>query len=118
MNWFQRHLNWTVVLGFLGLFLLNMLLGFIFGLTFYDLPENALEGAGAVIGFLTTIIGGSIIVGWMLRQKHRSLWWLLLWWFVPFGWIFVLTLQNRSEQWITGRIDQLKAQINHHNDDS
>ncbi len=97
MNWFQRHLNWTVILGFAGLYLLAMLLGFIFGYNFYYLPESALEGAGATIGFLTLFIGGSIIVGWMLRQKGRSLWWLLMWWFVPFGWIVVLALGNRSE---------------------
>ena len=97
MNWFQRHLNWTVVLGFIGLYLLAILLAFIFGFVFYDLPESALEGAGAMIGFLTLFIGGSIIVGWMLRRKSRRLWWLLMWWLVPFGWIIVLTLENRSD---------------------
>lgn len=95
-NWFQRHLNWTIILGGLLAYLITFILAFWFGFTFHDLSYETLEGAVAIIGYITTSIVTSLIVGWVLRQKNRSLWWLLMWLFVPFGGIVILCLENRS----------------------
>ena len=97
MNWFERHLNWTVILATLASYLVAFILAFLFGVMFWYLPGEDLEAIGGLIGFTVPVVPVSIVLGWALRQKQRRLWWILLWWLVPFGWIFVLTLENRSE---------------------
>ena len=56
MNWFQRHLNWTYMLANLALSLVVMVERelLIVGLAMYP------------------------IAGWVIIQKGRSLWWILL----------------------------------------
>lgn len=76
MNWFQRHLNWTMILTALAWYILA-----------------GIEGSG--IGWLIGLVVCFPIYGWILSQKRRSLWWLLIL-FVPFGWIVFLCLENRS----------------------
>lgn len=95
INWFQRHLNWAIILGIVGSYLLAFIIAFVLGFLFYELPNDVLEGFGLTIGLLIPIPLISIIVGWVLRQKSRRLWWLLMWWLVPFGWIVVFALENR-----------------------
>ena len=86
MNWFQRHLNWSVVLAAI---VLNILFYVFFDVVMY------LEGTSFLIAFILDALIMSIVVVWMLRQKNRRLWWLLLWWFVPLGSVFVLRLSNK-----------------------
>lgn len=83
-------------MGVLLSYLIAFILAFWFGFTFSDLPSKTLEGAGVFIAYITIPIVNSLIVGWVLRQKNRSLWWLLMWLFVPFGGIVILCLENRS----------------------
>jgi phosphoglycerol transferase MdoB-like AlkP superfamily enzyme len=45
--------------------------------------------------FILPFILTTFVVIWMLLMKARSLWWILMWWFVPFGCLFVLTLTNK-----------------------
>ena len=58
MNWFQRHLNWTWVFVYL-----------------IWLPLNASEN---VVARLVTAVFLLIVSGWVIKQKGRSLWWILL----------------------------------------
>lgn len=66
MGWFQRHLNWTYVFTYLLWVVANA-------------SDSAVPGLVALV-FLT------IVSGWVIKQKGRSLWWLLLlpffspWW--------------------------------------
>jgi H+/Cl- antiporter ClcA len=97
MNWFQRHLNWTWFLAsLLGAIIVGAAVGILtaiadpYGIYYTDSTRNGLTS------LLSLVV--SIIVGaWALRQKSRSLWWLLIL-FVPFGWIVFLCLENRSNQ--------------------
>ena len=58
MNWFQRHLNWTWVFAYL-----------------IWIPLNASDDAiPPIIGAIFLLV----VSGWVIKQKGRSLWWVLL----------------------------------------
>ena len=92
-SWFQRHLNWTMVLVFLGALLINFVVGLIVTSANPFVHYSDLEALGFVIGLAILIPGW----GWALKKKNRSLWWLLMGLFVPFGFIVLLCLENKSE---------------------
>jgi len=79
MNWFQRHLNWTSVLAYLLWFVLN-----------------AGEGVIAHLLALVAAIFWLVISGWVIKQKGRRLWWLLLSWVGSPLW-----LKNKSYRELT-----------------
>jgi len=89
-NWFQRHLNWTIVLTWFAVRLGAVIAIVILGPTMTPEAASAFNG----FSFLVSIVVGSIVCGWVLRQKKRSLWWLLLL-PVPLGWWVFLLLENR-----------------------
>ncbi len=91
-SWFRRHLNWTMVLVFLGAILINFVAGLIVISVNPFVHYSDLEALGFVIGLAILIPGW----GWALKKKNRSLWWLLLGLFVPFGFIVLLCLGNKS----------------------
>ena len=92
-SWFQRHLNWTMVLAWPAVFAVAFMLGMVVGAIDPYVSSTEIEGMGALTGLVVL----SLIWGWALRQKNRSLWWLLLGLFVPFGFIVILCLENKSE---------------------
>lgn len=58
MNWFQRHLNWTWVFAYL-----------------IWIPLNASDDAAPqIIGSIFLLL----LSGWVIKQKGRRLWWILL----------------------------------------
>ena len=65
MNWFERHLNWTWVFAYLIWWYLN-------GTAIYE------ESATFNVLSLVALIFLTIVSGWVIKQKERSLWWLLL----------------------------------------
>ncbi len=99
-NWFERHLNWTMVLGLLGGYAISVGVAFVVGIVMVSanpyVSDAALEAAGYVVGIVVTLVVVGLVWGWALRKKKRSLWWLLLGMFVPFGFIVLLCLENRS----------------------
>jgi len=60
VNWFQRHLNWTWVFAYL-----------------IWLPLN---WSDSIIPWILGDILLLVVSGWVIKQKGRSLWWLLLLW--------------------------------------
>lgn len=58
MGWFQQHLNWTWVFAYVIWIPLNA-------------SESGLVGLVAAIFLL-------LVSGWVIKQKGRSLWWILL----------------------------------------
>jgi len=92
MNWFQRHLNWTLVLTYLTPYLIIIILG-----TFGVLSSGSVPTIPEALFLIICFIAGFFVFGWVLRRKNRSLWWLLMV-FVPFGFIVWLGLENRSQQ--------------------
>ncbi len=83
VNWFQRHLNWTVVLTFMsayGLLLITALITGFNGISWISIP----------IYYAAVFV----VAGWSLKRKNRSLWWLFIF-LVPFGWIVFLCIENR-----------------------
>jgi len=93
MNWFQRHLNWTALLALVGSYALSLMGSF-------ALVFGGATGVAAVAGAATAGVVSLVVLvltwGWVLSRKNRSLWWLLLALFVPFGFIAVFVLENRS----------------------
>jgi len=81
MNWFERHLNWTLILAVFGAALPASILIW--------LIDSMLVDWMAV-----TIIALPVAI-WFLRRKNRSLWWLWLW-FLPLVWLVFLLLRNKS----------------------
>ena len=82
-DWFQRHLNWTVIMLWVLLFPFANIIGDILGIS---------------VGVISLIVPIFIILpltGWALNQKNRSLWWLSIF-IIPFMWLVFLSLKNRS----------------------
>lgn len=63
MNWFKKHLNLTYLITFILCGLLCWL--------FYEILQNDTLGLFAVVLYF-------VVAGWVLKNKRRSLWWLLL----------------------------------------
>jgi len=91
-NWFERHLNWTMFLAWVGAYVVNFMIGFIRASSDPYVSYGELFGIGLII----TVVILAPVWGWTLRKKNRSLWWLPLGLFVPFGWIVLLCLENKS----------------------
>jgi len=86
-NWFERHLNWTMVLAWLGSYLIIYLVFFVAVLANSDMSEDAFLASCFIIPLAVSIAAGQ----WVLRQKNRSLAWLL----ICCTWFFLL-IENHS----------------------
>jgi hypothetical protein len=103
-SWYRRHLNWTWVLaqlavGLIGFFILTVSAsGLFLGST--TLPsEESLFASFSVIQVIVLVLQLIAVFGvgaWVLKRKKRGLVWLLMF-LVPFGWIVILCLKNRSQ---------------------
>ena len=92
-NWFERHLNWTVVIASF----IPVLIGNITILTVAYFPNLFSDVAIFIlvtVGFIAYPIIILVVGIWALRQKGRSLWWLFL--VVPFGWLPYACLKNKK----------------------
>lgn len=82
MNWFQRHLNLTWLITWLSYPIVAMI--------FISVnKEFASFFALLVYLYMLCLF---IITIWVLKNKSRSLWWLL----IPYSW---LLLSNKNEQY-------------------
>lgn len=119
MNWFERHLNWTIVLSFLANCLIITIICDLAPPAreplFFSISDvRYLVGIWAVSTsvplllltartyyfiayFLIPVALFLVLCGWVLSQKKRSLGWLLLSFFLPLGWIVFLCLENRNK---------------------
>lgn len=101
MNWFKRHLNWTLTLVWLVCFPLAIV--FINAIRVSILGSATLESLASAALFhviATVILCGFIIwvTVWVIRRKGRSplhMFWIFLW---PFGLIPLLLLKNYKEE--------------------
>ena len=101
-NWFERHLNWTMVLGLLGAYLAVFIVDLIIILYYPYVSDDVLF----VIGLIINLAILTPVWWWALRRKNRSLWWLPLGLFVPFGFIVLLCLENRGE---TSKLPEIQS---------
>ncbi|MDH5781887.1 MAG: zinc-ribbon domain-containing protein, partial [Dehalococcoidia bacterium] len=69
MNWFERHLNWTMVLAWVGAGVIAFIVGFLAGLADPYASEDELSAIGFVIGLVVSLLVGR----WVLRKKNRSM---------------------------------------------
>jgi len=86
-SWFEKHLNWTMVLAWFSTYAIAFVVGSIVTLADPDVSEEALSTMGIVVGFLAPIP----VAVWVIRKKNRSMWWLLISWSY-----FFLLLSNKS----------------------
>ena len=88
MNIFKEHLNWALLFGRYS----------VTAISFWIMIFTGLQNDGVLIFlfFILFPIMWIITDVWYLKQKNRSLWYLLLN-FVPFGLIFILQLENHSQ---------------------
>ena len=87
MNWFEKHLNWTMVLAWLSTYVLSFILASLMVLIDPYIPDGAFF-------FIIVIADLAVVIGvgqWVLRKKNRSLAWLLISW----TWFFLL-VENHS----------------------
>jgi hypothetical protein len=85
MNWFQRHLNWTLIFNYAGAWLVAVVL------------VQILSDTVAILSIFVLAAWSLGVSGWFLKQKGRSLWnlcWMFLGWI---GFIIFLCLENRTE---------------------
>ena len=86
-SWFERHLNWTMVLTWAGSYLISFIVGFLGVLIDPYISDDTIIAVAAIISLIVTIAVGR----WVLRKKNRSLAWLLICW----TWFFLL-IENHS----------------------
>jgi Tfp pilus assembly protein PilF len=86
-SWFERHLNWTMVLTWAGSYLISFIVGFLGVLINPYISDDTIIAVAAIISLIVTIAVG----WWVLRKKNRSLAWLLICW----TWFFLL-IENHS----------------------
>ena len=95
MKWFKRHLNWTVILIPSVSFIILLILFTLASVTVSD--KSMFDNIGVSLFFLGVLIN-FITWGWYLKEKGRSLLYLLL---LPIplgiGAIFFLCLTNKKE---------------------
>jgi len=90
LNWFQSHLNWTMILALLGLSIPVVIAAAIGAATDSVAPV-------VVIGMMA-LLGLLMAWGWALRRRNRSLWWILLCLFAPpLGLLIFFYLERRSD---------------------
>lgn len=98
LSWFERHLNWSVVLGLLAgclAFFVVLMIGISDPhISSWGGMMEDVYATGAVI-YLGIVTGAWV---WALRKKNRSLGWLPLGLFVPFGWVVFMLLEDRSRK--------------------
>ncbi len=87
MSWFERHLNWTMVLAWIGVYPISFIVGALAILANPYISDDTVMGISFIIGLIVSIAVGR----WVLRKKNRSMWWLLISWT-----IFFLLLSNKS----------------------
>ena len=87
MSWFERHLNWTMVLAWVGTYPICFIVWELAMLADPYISDDILSGIGFTIGLIVSIAVGQ----WVLRKKNRSMWWLLI---SPT--IFFLLIGNKS----------------------
>ena len=92
-NWFERHLNWTMVFGLVGAYAGSFVAGMVITVANPYVGEDPLYAVGLIISLAVLVS----VWGWALRKRSRSLWWLPLGLFVPFGFIVLLCLENKSQ---------------------
>ena len=86
-SWFERHLNWTMVLAWLGTYIVTYIVASLVLLANPYVSDDSFA-AILVITNLAVVIG---VGQWVLRKKNRSLAWLLICW----TWFFLL-IENHS----------------------
>ena len=94
-SWFARHLNWTTVLTWAGALAASFVAGFVVGVVMYGTDTTRTETIAAFAGYIAALAWLLVTNGWVLRRKGRSEWHLLLL-LVPFGFLFILALQNKT----------------------
>jgi hypothetical protein len=84
MNWFQRHLNWTFVLGWVLALVAGIVVESRIDPSFSD---DAAGAVGRLVIFGIVLVVSALVI----HRKGRSLWWLLL-----AGWFSPLWLANKK----------------------
>ncbi len=89
-SWFEKHLNWTMVITWLGTLAICSIVGLFIGFIY---PTWAVSNMGTInaLGFILQVSIPIPIVIWVLKKKNRSLWWLLISWT-----LFFLLITNRN----------------------
>jgi len=92
MDWFKKHLSWTLGIS-------NGLATALLIILIFVIEQANSELVTILISFLNLFIVACwwIVSTWVLVQKKRSLAWLLLL-LVPMGWIVLLFLKNQAGQ--------------------
>ncbi|MBN1689592.1 MAG: hypothetical protein JW901_01060 [Dehalococcoidia bacterium] len=102
-KWFERHLNWSMILGWILAVPLGWAMAFIAGICWATAillfnvenpSEQQLETVGVAVFLITATVFSLAVTIWACIQKGRSWCWALLY-PVPFGWIVLLALENR-----------------------
>ena len=103
MNWFERHLNWTLGLSWvICMFMVDVCIDKARSHLLYNLLSGyppSTDGARrgwVILGlmFIGLIVWTAI---WAVKQKNRSLLWLFFL-LLPLGFVALLVLGNRSER--------------------
>jgi uncharacterized membrane protein YeaQ/YmgE (transglycosylase-associated protein family) len=93
VNWFERHLNWTLILSWIICIPIYGALG---SVVVYRIEP----GGGVVSGIVGVIFLGLFLwtAVWVVKQKNQSLLWLFILILPILGVILLLVLDNRQQR--------------------
>ena len=95
-SWFEKHLNWTMLITVAVWILLNLLGLMILLLISPETPEEAIAEQWQIVSSFLTFLILFPVAGWVIRKKGRSPW-NILWLIAPFGVVMVFLLSNMSK---------------------
>lgn len=99
-SWYRRHLHWTWVFAqFVAdiIFIAGILFILLISSVSPDLFIASMIVVWYVLGSILSFAALFGVGGWVLKQKDRSLAWLLIL-LVPLGWFIFLFIENRNEK--------------------
>ena len=102
LNWLRRHLNWTWVLAQIAVFLISVAGVVVLAVVLVKTPDlnTGYLFTGTSMFFnvvwILTIVAAFGVGALVLKEKDRSLAWLLIL-LLPLGWFFFLLLDNRKD---------------------
>ena len=99
-NWFQRHLNWTLVISLASFNIIAVIVGFTLGLISEiiapSVSDETIEGYSYALSFIISLTFIVPVGLWILERKGRSLW-HILWLYIPIGLIIFFLLENEKK---------------------
>lgn len=95
-SWFEKHLNWTMAIGFFTWAILTLVGSIILFMLSPEVTEETLGFEAQLLGNFTLFLIQFPIARWVIRKKQRNPW-NILWLLAPVGFVMIILLSNSGK---------------------